>query len=252
MERYKTKANRNQTSLSPLCFDDMIDEDNPVRAIDAIAESMEIPTLGFKYSETASTGRMLSKFQKAKKIIALLLAAATTLGLFGCSASHNTIQTVKMNASMSTYYESLSHLKKDASEIIECKVLGNKAIVYEGVPFTISNVKVLSVIKGSVKAGDTIQVIETGGIYNPSGDSSGQLVNYELEGNPVMKVNEDLYVFLQKFEGPQIEGAYIPVGEFMGKFSIDWAGKVKQLATDEYKIKNLGTVSKNKFLDSLK
>jgi len=44
-------------SLSPLCFDDMIDEDNPTRAIDAIVESMEIPTLGFKYSETASTGR---------------------------------------------------------------------------------------------------------------------------------------------------------------------------------------------------
>lgn len=57
MERYKTIANREQMSFSLLCFDDVIDENNPVRAIDAIVESMGIPTLGFKYSETASTGR---------------------------------------------------------------------------------------------------------------------------------------------------------------------------------------------------
>lgn len=57
MERYKTIVNREQMSFSPLCFDDVIDENNPVRAIDAIVESMEIPTLGFKYSETASTGQ---------------------------------------------------------------------------------------------------------------------------------------------------------------------------------------------------
>ena len=57
MERYKAIANRNQISLTPMCFDDMIDENNPVRAIDAIVESIKIPTLGFTYSETASTGR---------------------------------------------------------------------------------------------------------------------------------------------------------------------------------------------------
>lgn len=51
MERYKAKSNRNQMSLFPLCFDDTIDEDNSVTAIDAIAESMEIPTLGFRYSD---------------------------------------------------------------------------------------------------------------------------------------------------------------------------------------------------------
>ena len=57
MERYKFVGDRNQTSLIPLCFDDMISEENPVRAIDAIVESMEILELGFKYSKTASTGR---------------------------------------------------------------------------------------------------------------------------------------------------------------------------------------------------
>lgn len=57
MERYKESGNRNQMSLLPMCFDDMIDEENPVRAIDAIVERMDIPSLGFKYAQTAATGR---------------------------------------------------------------------------------------------------------------------------------------------------------------------------------------------------
>ncbi|MEG1560772.1 MAG: transposase, partial [Clostridia bacterium] len=57
MERYKESMNRNQMNLLPMSFDDMIDAENPVRAIDAIVENMDIPTLGFKYAKTAATGR---------------------------------------------------------------------------------------------------------------------------------------------------------------------------------------------------
>lgn len=57
MERYKETDNRNQMSLLPMCFDDMIDAENPVRAIDAIVERMDIPSLGFKCAQTAATGR---------------------------------------------------------------------------------------------------------------------------------------------------------------------------------------------------
>ena len=56
MNRCKAVANRNQMSFSPLCFDDVIPEDNPVRAIDAIVDNMDILSLGFKHSETARTG----------------------------------------------------------------------------------------------------------------------------------------------------------------------------------------------------
>ena len=57
MSRYIEGENRNQPSLTPICFDDMIKEDNPVRAIEAIVESMDILSLGFNYSQTKETGR---------------------------------------------------------------------------------------------------------------------------------------------------------------------------------------------------
>lgn len=57
MERYIQGEDRNQYCIEPLCFDDMIAEDNPVRAIDMIVNSMRVSELGFKYSETKQTGR---------------------------------------------------------------------------------------------------------------------------------------------------------------------------------------------------
>jgi transposase len=58
MNRYVSTGNRDQISILPMCLDDMISEDNVVRAIDAIVERMDIPSLGFKYTQTAQTGRM--------------------------------------------------------------------------------------------------------------------------------------------------------------------------------------------------
>jgi len=57
MKRYVKGENREQLRIEPLCFDDMINEDSPVRAIDAIVEGMGIPELGFKYGDTKETGR---------------------------------------------------------------------------------------------------------------------------------------------------------------------------------------------------
>ena len=57
MSRYVEGENRDQINIIPLCFDDMIAEDNPVRAIEVIIESMKINSLGFTYSETKTTGR---------------------------------------------------------------------------------------------------------------------------------------------------------------------------------------------------
>ena len=57
MSRYVEGANRNQLSIEPLCLDEMIGEENPVRAIEMIVDSMEILKLGFAYSEPKETGR---------------------------------------------------------------------------------------------------------------------------------------------------------------------------------------------------
>ena len=57
MTRHKEGIDRNQVSLEPLCFDALIDEENPVRAIDAIVNRFDVVALGFEYSETKNTGR---------------------------------------------------------------------------------------------------------------------------------------------------------------------------------------------------
>lgn len=57
MKRYKCSESRDQISMLPMCLDDMLSEDAEVRAIDAIVEKMDIPSMGFTYSETKETGR---------------------------------------------------------------------------------------------------------------------------------------------------------------------------------------------------
>ena len=57
MDRYKSVDNRDQMNLMPMCMDDMIAPDCEVRAIDAIVDKMDIPSIGFTYSETKGTGR---------------------------------------------------------------------------------------------------------------------------------------------------------------------------------------------------
>lgn len=58
MGRYIKGESREQIRIELLCFDDMIEEDSQVRAIEMIVESMNISALGFEYAETKSTGRM--------------------------------------------------------------------------------------------------------------------------------------------------------------------------------------------------
>ena len=57
MSRYIEKENRNQIAMKPLCLDDMIGEENHVRTIEMIVESMNIAELGFAYSEPKAIGR---------------------------------------------------------------------------------------------------------------------------------------------------------------------------------------------------
>jgi transposase len=44
-------------NIEPMCLDEMIGEENPVRAIEIIVESMNLGELRFKYSEPKATGR---------------------------------------------------------------------------------------------------------------------------------------------------------------------------------------------------
>ena len=57
MKRFVEGADRGQSTLLPECLDDWIDEENPVRAIDAFVDALDLRDLGFDGVEPAATGR---------------------------------------------------------------------------------------------------------------------------------------------------------------------------------------------------
>src|SRR5580692_4177091 len=57
MRRFVEGADRGQSTLLPECLDDWIDENNPVRVIDAFVETLDLAELGFEGVEPAETGR---------------------------------------------------------------------------------------------------------------------------------------------------------------------------------------------------
>ena len=54
---YIKGINRNQILLFPEVIEDYIDEDNPVRFIDAYVDSLDLSEFSFKYVDTKATGR---------------------------------------------------------------------------------------------------------------------------------------------------------------------------------------------------
>lgn len=57
MKRFIEGDDRRQVTLLPECLDDFIDEDNPVRVIDAFVDELELQALGFLGADPAATGR---------------------------------------------------------------------------------------------------------------------------------------------------------------------------------------------------
>ncbi|MET0794626.1 MAG: IS1182 family transposase, partial [Polyangiaceae bacterium] len=57
MKRFIEGEDRSQATLLPACLDDYIAEDNPVRAVDAFVEELDLRALGFAGAEPAETGR---------------------------------------------------------------------------------------------------------------------------------------------------------------------------------------------------
>src|SRR5262245_14486325 len=57
MKRFVEGDNRRQATLLPECLDDYIGEDNPIRAVDAFVEYLDLAALGFDGVVPAATGR---------------------------------------------------------------------------------------------------------------------------------------------------------------------------------------------------
>ena len=57
MKRFVEGAERGQSTMLPECLDDWIDESNPVRAVDAFVDALNLEKLGFDGVIPQGTGR---------------------------------------------------------------------------------------------------------------------------------------------------------------------------------------------------
>src|ERR671911_2401152 len=56
MKRFVEGKDRRQTTLLPDCVDDYVSEENPVRAIEAFVEALDLAALGFEGVVPETTG----------------------------------------------------------------------------------------------------------------------------------------------------------------------------------------------------
>ncbi|MGI9387403.1 MAG: transposase, partial [Methyloligellaceae bacterium] len=57
MKRFIEGTDRGQATLLPECLEDWIDEENPVRVIDAFVDELDLGALGFASADPKATGR---------------------------------------------------------------------------------------------------------------------------------------------------------------------------------------------------
>ncbi|CAM4485772.1 hypothetical protein FHS16_004917 [Paenibacillus endophyticus] len=119
-------------------------------------------------------------------------------------------------------YTSMEELTSEAEVIAEVKVDSQETITQLNVPFTISLVTIKSTIKGAFKEGDKIKIIETGGDFIPVDNTGKKLkeTRMKFNGIDVLNKHDHAVLFLQEFVGPQVEGAYVPIGVYQGKFKV--------------------------------
>jgi transposase len=151
MGRYVQGEDRNQTSLEPLCFDEMISEDNPVRAIEVIVESMNIAELGFTYSETKETGRKPYSPEDMFKLYAYSYYNGIRSSRKIERECHRNIEVMWLIGELKPDHKTIANFRKDNKKAIKaafrrfsmiCGELGlisKEVVAFDGSKFRASN-----------------------------------------------------------------------------------------------------------------
>src|SRR6478672_9974714 len=94
MKRFIEGADRGQSSLLPECLDDFIDESDPVRAVDAFVDALNLGRLGFDGVDPAATGRPQPTAMLAFRISVRSSPSAAHLCASGPSTSLHNLPTI--------------------------------------------------------------------------------------------------------------------------------------------------------------
>ena len=73
MKRFVEGADRGQSTLLPECLDDWVDEENPVRVIDAFVDALDLGDLGLRWCRAGSDWTSLLSFLRSVEALHLRL-----------------------------------------------------------------------------------------------------------------------------------------------------------------------------------
>lgn len=154
---------------------------------------------------------------KRKKMFLLIGIGSTVLllSLLVVRITNYPILSKYFGVSLVSEYNTLSELEKDSSVIVDATVIESEYFSYDDIPFTLNKMTINKVYKGEFKKGDSINVLETGGVINN--------IDYAPEDDKVMKKKDKVILYLYKYEGPIKEEVekYVISGLYQGKFKYD-------------------------------
>jgi hypothetical protein len=127
-------------------------------------------------------------------------------------------------------YRTLNDLVSAAPVIVVAKAESARTVQSGRLPFTETTTVVRDVLKGSVRAGELIRVLETGGLYTPiarDGSRPG-LPDQEVdfESVPVMREGASYLLFLRPYLGDVVQGGFAVLGVYQGKMEVTADGRV--------------------------
>lgn len=161
MQRYDKGEGREQVKVVSL--EELIDQDNPVRVIDAFVDSRDMIKLGFKYAETKETGRKpKDPSDMCKLYIYCYYYGIRSSRKIEKECTKN-IEIMWLTDNIKPHNKTISDFRKDNKEIVEklltefnmiCDMLGligKEMSVVDGSKFRASNSRRRNLTKNKVK-----------------------------------------------------------------------------------------------------
>lgn len=153
MSGYIQGEDINQINIMPMCLDDMVSQDNPVRAIAAIVEHMDINSMEFDHSEIKSTGRKPYSPMDMFKLYAYSYYNGIRSSRKIEQESHRNIELMWLMGNLTPDFKTIADFRKNNSEAIqkafyrfgavcgELGLVGKEMVAIDGSKFRANNAR---------------------------------------------------------------------------------------------------------------
>lgn len=175
--------------------------------------------------------------KRYKKVVLNVIIACAVLasGVAFKTLLHKPTSTADVK--LSYYADSIDSLANDSQAILVGTATNkSQEITFEGVEFVTTEIKVDDVVKADNEIGKTITLLQT-----------------KVEEDPIIEKGTQTLLFLDKYEGPIVEIAYVTKGLYQGQYKIkDKEIKINELIRKENSKLEADIKSKSDLIGSLK